>query len=506
MTSLYYGGAEISSWRTLLDNEGVDHVSLSYIGLRRRTKFKRPWLLSEHFPERQKIFLDSGAYTVNSAEAEEKYSLKDLRDIAAAYMAFVQQNIDRVEFVSEFDSRVLGSQWIAAMREDFYDDLPDDKFLPIWHADLGVEELDRLCQRYSRVGVPQTALGGRNLVPVLNNLVRQYGTKLHGVAMTKPAEMAAVPWDSVASTSWISPSQFGDTIVWTGKELKRYPKKYKEQARKRHRTLFTGNGFDAEKIEADDRTEVLRLSIWSWQQLMLSLDRGEAVTTSGSTLPEPVAETEGAAVVTSSEEARNGLTTPAPSPSTVARRSERHVLPVMGVDTLREKYIDDQQQQQEREVPLVVVRSESMRMCDTCFLAAKCPAFQPKSNCAYDIPVTIRSKDQVQALQNSLLDMQTQRVFLMKMAEDMEGGYADPNLSNELDRLQKMIKIKTELEQDSFSVKFEAKGTGDAARGGMLSRLFGNDAGEKARALPAPVSADTAIVQMDVIDAQEVSY
>jgi len=89
----------------------------------------------------------------------------------------------------------------------------------------------------------------------------------------------------------------------------------------------------------------------------------------------------------------------------------------------------------------------------------------------------------------------------MKMFEDMEGGYADPNLSSELDRLQKMIKVKTELEQDSFSVKFEAKGTNGQA--GILSRLFGKEAGDQARSLTREISADSMIVEMDVIDVEE---
>jgi len=128
--------------------------------------------------------------------------------------------------------------------------------------------------------------------------------------------------------------------------------------------------------------------------------------------------------------------------------------------------------------------------------------FLAGSNCAYNIPVTIRTKDQMQALQNSLIDMQTQRVMFMKMAEDLEGGYADPNLSSELDRLQKMIKIKTELESDSFSVKFEAKGT--TGQAGIMSRLFGREAGDAARALPQEVSADRMILEMDVIDVDEI--
>ena len=497
---LFYSGAEVSSWRTLLADTGVEHVSLSFMGLRRRVKHTDKWLLAEKFPATQKIFLDSGAYTVNTAD-EEKYTVGQLKNIAADYIIFVQANIDRIEFASEFDCLALGLEWIKAAREDFWEDLPEDKFLPIWHAEWGLEELDRLCQKYARVGIHQTALGERNLEPTLKALVRQYGTKLHGVAMTKPTVMAAVPWASVASLSWMSPSQFGDTIIFSGKELKRYPKKYKEQARKRHRTLFTDNGFDAQKIEDDDRDEVLRLSIWSWQQLMKSLARESSTDEVVTKQPEgPVgdfAELPGDAVDKSPGEMRNSPTTVA-----VSERRELTTLPVMGLDILNEKYVDGEDgQTKERAVPLVVTRSESMRMCSNCFLSAKCPAFLAGSNCAYNIPVTIRTKDQMQALQNSLIDMQAQRIMFMKMAEDLEGGYADPNLSSEIDRLQKMIKTKTELEQDSFSVKFEAKGTNGQA--GIMSRLFGKEAGDQARALPQEISADKVIVEMDVIDVEE---
>jgi hypothetical protein len=488
---LYFGGSEIPGWRKMLAEEGVENVSLSYMGLRRRTKFSRPWLIEDHYLEGQKVFLDSGAYTVNKAE-DDKYSIGELKEIAAHYEAFVQQNIDSLNMVSEFDAVVLGREWIEARREDFWEDLPEDKFLPIWHAEWGVDELDRLAQRYKRVGITQTDLDGRNLAPVLNEITRKYGTLLHGVAMTKPAEMAAVTWDSVASTSWISPSQYGDTIVWTGRELKRYPKKYKDQARKRHRTLFQEAGFDPDKIEDGDNNEVLRFTIWSWQQLAASIEQHRApeadpVTTSASGILSAFSQTQGGTVDTTTGELVNGVTTPTPR-----RERARTNLPVIGVVQEKEVYTDpDDGVNKERDVPLVTVRSQSMRVCSACFLAQKCPAFDKDANCAYDIPVEVKSKQQMASLQNSLIEMQTQRVFFMKMVEDMTGGYADPNLSGEIDRLQKLVKVKTELEQDSFSVKLEAKGNG--AQAGMISRLFGKDAGEQMTALDRPVSADRMI-------------
>lgn len=499
---LYYSGAEVPSWKKVLLEEGVEHVSLSYMGLRRRTKFVRPWRIADKFDASQKVFLDSGAYTVNTDD--EKYTQGELKDIAAHYMSFVGDNIDDLEFVSEFDCLALGVEWIRAMREDFYDGLPDGKFMPIWHPEWGVDDLDRLCQRYARVGVPQTALGGRNLVPALNGYVRQYGTKLHGVAMTKPDQMAAVEWDSVASTSWISPSQYGDTIIWTGKELKRYPKKMKDAARRRHRTYIDDIGFDSEKIAADDTTELIRLSLWSWRQVVSSLE-GKAVeryvvTTSDAEESEPNPEVETSTVVTTTPETRKSVAT-----VPVRRRDTVGALPVMGISQMTEQFVDTDGSTKERQIPLLNVRSTSQRACSTCFLATKCPMFEAGSNCAYEIPVTIRTKDQMQALQNSLIEMQTQRVLFGRMAEELEGGYPDPNLSSEVDRLQKLIKVKTELESDSFSVKFEAKGS-TPGQMGLMSRLFGREAGETAGALPAgPVQVDQIIAQQDIIDAEVIS-
>lgn len=501
MTALYFGGAEVSSWRKMLSESDVSHVALSYMGLRRKVKFARPWLLDEKFPAGQKIFLDSGAYTVNQDTAGEKYTQRDLKDIGEAYMGFVLQNIDRVEMVSEFDSLALGLPWIRDQREDFYDSLPEGKFLPVWHADWGLKELEALSERYKRVGVMQTALDGRNLVPTLNGLVRKYGTHLHAVAMTSPGLMSEVQWGSVASTSWISPAQYGDTIIWTGRELKRYPKKMKDQARMRHRTYLRDQGFDTEKIEADDTNEVLRLSLWSWQRLVESIDQTTAAPEVVATSPERAdgdfAETGDPLVVTTPSEMRKSV-------ATTTQRRETTLLPIMGVNTLTEKVVGPDGQPVEESRSLITVRSQSQRLCDSCFLADKCPMFQPASNCAYEIPVEVKTKDQMSALQNGLIEMQTQRVLFARMSEEISGGYPDPNLSSEMDRLQKMIKTKTELEQDGFSVKFEAKGRGGSDGGGILQRMFGAQPEQTARALPATIKADAIAASQyaDIIDVE----
>jgi len=460
------------------------YVALSYMGLRRRVKFSRPWVIAEKFLPTQDIFLDSGAHTVN--RDAEKYSQRELMDIADHYRQFVADNLDRLTLVSEFDALPLGRTWIEQDREDFYNDLPSEKFMPIWHPEWGLDVLNEMADRYQNIGITSTSMGGRNLVPVLNQIAGN-GVYLHGVGLTSIDEMYAIRWHSVSSTSWVSPQQYGDTIVWTGRELKRYPKKYKEQARKRYRTMFEREGFDSEKIEADDSTELLRLSIWSWQQLMDDIDKKRpvhlsVVTNPGDEVSDGFAEVDGVAVVTPPEETRKSLAT--------VNRREPKPLPVLGLNTSIETVTNDDGTTEEIETTQFGIRSDSTRLCANCFLASKCPAFDENSNCAFNIPVEIKTRDQFQQVQNSLIEMQTQRVMFMRFAEETEGGYADPNLSKEMDRLQKMLKTKHEMEEEGFSLKIDMQAKGGGGQPGMLARLFGDQASEKARALPEPVQAD----------------
>lgn len=479
---LYFGGAEIGSHRALLEEAGVQHVAMSYMGLRRRVKFARPWLIKDKFPAYMSVFLDSGAYTLNATE--EEIATAEIEEINEHYQDFVNANLDRVEMVSEFDALAMGLDWIEEQRETFWHTVPREKFMAIWHPVWGIPYLHEMASRYEIIGIPATSLEGRNLRPVLNALAVK-GTRIHGVAMTKIEEMQTIRWDSVASTSWISPQRFGDTIVWTGKELKRYPKKYKETARKRHRTLFQQMGLDAEAIANDDPTEVLRLSVKSWQKFEEYVNKHQGVTPLFSHDTRPKVETEEEVVGDQPEEPDNSPPTPSTSKAVAKVREQTEMLPVMGLGKARED--------EEDSATVLNIRSESARVCNNCFLAEKCPGYEPDSNCLYNIPVQIRNRDQVKALRQGMIEMQTQRVLFMRMAEEIEGGYADPNLTKEINVLDKMIGAYEEAEREGFSITVNARGSGPANDGqsGMLSRLFGREAGERAKEIEGgPVNAD----------------
>ena len=115
----------------------------------------------------------------------------------------------------------------------------------------------------------------------------------------------------------------------------------------------------------------------------------------------------------------------------------------------------------------------SLRACDTCFVASNCPAFKPASTCAFKLPVSIKTKEQLKGLINAVIEMQGQRVAFMRFAEEINGGYADPNVSQEIDRLFKLIKTTKELDDSREFIRMTVERQGSA---GVLSSIFGERA------------------------------
>jgi hypothetical protein len=144
-------------------------------------------------------------------------------------------------------------------------------------------------------------------------------------------------------------------------------------------------------------------------------------------------------------------------------------LPVFGFDTKSE--VDEEGVI--KDVTTVTSQSTSLRACDTCFVASNCPAFKPQSVCAFKLPVEVKTKEQLKSLINAIIEMQGQRVAFMRFAEEMNGGYADPNVSQEIDRLFKLIKTVKELDDSREFIRMTVERQGSS---GVLSSIFGDKA------------------------------
>jgi len=104
--------------------------------------------------------------------------------------------------------------------------------------------------------------------------------------------------------------------------------------------------------------------------------------------------------------------------------------------------------------------------------------------------VQIRTKEQLQALMEAIIEIQTQRVLQARFAEEIQGQELSASTGREIDLLFKTVeRMKNILDQrESFKVTVDAK-----AGGGMLTRLFGSNVGNNARQLPEPADPNAVI-------------
>lgn len=454
---LYYCGGEVASHVKLLEEQGISTIALSYVGLTRRVKFARPWVIAEKFRDATEILLDSGAYSLNKPDS--KIDETEATELAVRYMAFASQNLDRVAGVIEFDALILGDDFLAGMREDFYDGL-GDKFIPVWHSLSGLGELNRLAEKYSRVGILQDALDDEDYDAALRSLAGG-GTRLHGIGMTRMKSLRQLPWDSVSSTSWISPIAYGDVIIFKENKLHRYPRTRRDKALKEHAAFLQDEGFDVPAIEQGGTMEMLRLSAWSWSRYVDWINAADPAR----------------------DEGNPGGTSRAGEMQTYQppRKRETVLLPVLGI------HAAGSSDGETTEDTLSAAPDGSFLACSSCYIRNECPEYEPGASCKFRIPVLVESANQLRALLNTVIQIQTQRVLTMTMMEQAKGGYADASTGAEIDRLGRLVKLRTEAEKSSFTMTVTA--TGDAAKTGYISSLLGKDAGDRLTALPEPVSA-----------------
>lgn len=478
--NVVFMGGEVPSHRLLLIDAGVKHISLSYWGLAKRGLPKtKNYLLSEKYPDDIKIYIDGGGRHADAAGL----STRELQDYAASFEDFIANNYDHIAGVIEFDSQVLGSEWISEQRKTLGFEL-QEKYWPVWKPEMGHAALYSLSEQWKNVALlgttidSDTTLSGRTRA-----LQSQFGTKFHGLGCAKPDNLRQIPFETASTLSWLSPMMRGETIVWDTTRLVRYQKKQKDQARRRYKNVIARAGLDFDKIINDDSNEVTRLAIWSYLELEKSMDKkkpphltvvdGEKLSDNSAHIDDPgSAETLGIEPDNSAIEVRKDSGMEAPK-VIVRDASETRTLPVFSVNTKTVIDKDVDGRDLIRDVPVLETTSVSLRQCDTCFVASNCPAFKPQNTCAFNLPVEVKTKDQLKGLLNAIIEMQGARVAFARFAEELNGGYPDPNTGQEIDRLFKIVKSLKELEENKEFVRMTVE---RQTSGGVLSALFGDKA------------------------------
>ena len=460
---LIYLGAEVPSNRTLLETTSATAVGVSYWRLMKRgLPKKNAYLLENYFNDDFQIHVHSGI------PKDVRLDNLDLEIFAAEYEDFIANNIDRIHTFNEISYPEINLEFVKEQRKTAWSQVPPSKFQPVWQPEFGFPYLNEMVDTYLDIGLPGDALESEaQLAVVTRTLTRQHGTRFHALGCAKPDNLRQVPVHTASTLSWLAPMLHGETIIWDGSKLIRYPKRMKDQARSRYRNVYTKAGLDADKILEDDPQEVCRLALWSYEQFEMRLNRMNNQPDDGLLYDNNEPEDSGT----------NAETTPAvydnkgvePRKVQVRNPEEMMNLPVFGYETKTE--IDDDGVI--KDVSVVHSQSSSLRQCNTCFVASSCPAFKPDNSCAFKLPVEVKTKDQLKSLINAIIEMQGQRVAFMRFAEEMSGGYADPNVSQEIDRLFKLIKTVKELDDSREFIRMTVERQGSA---GVLSSIFGDKA------------------------------
>lgn len=456
---IYFAGAESPSHLKTLKAAGVTRIALNVTSLYRRIPKSVDWSLQERFPAPLEVCL----YPSPSDDDYERYRV------------FLEAN--------------PGAQLVVGPAGIEWADIDD--FVPLW--DGGLKTINGLCERNPVVAASKEALKAANAAQRLKAAAMHHGTQL--VALGASRDLLKGRWSAAVVSSWQSAQRYGETQVWDGRTLHRYSTGQKDEARRRHRADVERLGIDPDAVVADDPTAVIQLAIRSW----LALEAARS--------PE-----EGGSVVAIDPEGDDGgsrvrhpaaLTTHAPRTRHERVRTD---LPVIGFKPELEPELHDGQPVYDSDTGeqvmttkrhQLVVRGETMRVCDTCFLAMNCPAAEPGSTCAYSIPIVARTKDDLMGIMDAVVEIQTQRILFARFSEEIEGQGLDPAVGAEMDRLFKIMATKRDILDDRDVLRLQVEARGNA---GAISSIFGEGAGVRLRQLSAPVGADRVIDVLDGVD------
>jgi hypothetical protein len=259
-----------------------------------------------------------------------------------------------------------------------------------------------------------------------------------------------------------------------------------EQARRRYSSVISKEGLDFDKFLNNDGVESAKVAVWSYKKLEQSMDKKrpdlhiieggkEPLVSDNSDTPLLSGMMEFGGVGSDNSDLSTWKKSEPEEAKKVIERDPQEIqnLPVFGYKMKTIVDTDDEGNDVLKEVPLVQITGTSLRQCDTCFVASNCPAFKPQNSCAFNLPVEVKTKEQLKALLNAVIEMQGARVAFSRFAEELNGGYPDPNTSQEIDRLFKLVKGMKELEENREFIRITAE---RQSSGGVLSAIFGDRA------------------------------
>ena len=418
-----YLGSEVPSNRKILESMGTREVGFSYWrALKRGLPKTKDYLLSNYFNPFMNITVYAGI------PAKVNLTEREMEEFCADYEDFIANNIDRIANFVEVDHASLSERMVTEQRRGAWDEEPD-KFVAVFRPAYDDVRLDYFSSTYKNILVPKERLEtSPSFLHRMRAAKRAHGASFHTSAYADPSELKSTPFTSVSTLSWLSPMMHGETIMWDGAELVRYPKDMKDQARPRCKSAADAADLDFDKILADDNIEVCKLALWSYEQLEATL--GEELSYNSENPGSPETTEIDRFDVDNKVEKSGKLIMRSPS--------EMTTLPVLGLEYKTVLEPDEEGREVITERQVITSSPNSLRMCNTCFISAKCPAFKIDNACSFNLPLELKTKEQMQSFINAIIEMQGQRVAFARFVEEVAGGILTRTLVRKLTDYSKL--------------------------------------------------------------------
>lgn len=377
------------------------------------------------------------------------------------------------EFVADLPNHVVAVEFEHPSATFGQTGDPNERIIPLWNGD----DPKWLAEILREQGSVAMAYDGDARVPAVLRKNAADHSVLLALGQADLAEAKKAGFNMAMTTAWVAPAKYGEISIWDGSKFHRHNSADKPKALAKYSAAITKAGLDMDLLTRGDARELNRLAAYSFLRWSQSLDTSHK-----------------------SEESEGGKLVMLPSVSTksaekaVTRTRVTAPLPIFERDEIEGLEEDESGIASIQKRSVMRASSETVRVCDSCYLASTCPAYEPGSSCAFNFPVEVRTDAQVKALLNSMMELQAARVAFARFAEEVNGGQPDLVVGQEMDRLfrmaEKMKKVDEKRERLSVTVESESSGGGT----GVLSRIFG----ERAQ-LPATQEQDVDTVVAEVV-------
>ena len=384
------------------------------------------------------------------------------------------------------------------------------------------------CKEFKYLGIGSSDTDLDHQFPLFNE-ARRCGTYVHGFAYTKEIYLRKYPMYSADSSTWMSGSRYGVTVVFQNGRLRHYDGTQKKRIRPKFRLMWEQYGLTWDRIEADDFEAIDEVNVLAWLQFAeylkkspnkdywtcevngAPLDSFGPIRAGGldvdvSLLPTPdevdsIPEAEldeielGKSMIAVPEETEQQPTENLPvkmgpiAPDIIPR-TEKLV-------QITEKSTGNNPLRTLEFLPFEDVMG-GMLKCDNCYIRDRCPYNETGAQCYFKpAEKANNSRDALGTALDELIYIQRMRVAQTRFQEQMDGGIIDKNLSGEMDRLVSMINARFSLMQRANTteeITIQAKG-GPGVIEKMLAGVFEKKPRAKKKA-PSPKEEEATIIDV----------